>query len=103
MVGGGDRAGEHAERAAGFIIVERPARPCAADRGIGVFAPARRVERERVAKLPARGLRRIGLEIGEGARRIIAVERDRFFGARAQLFGLGPAADRKSTRLNSSY
>src|SRR3546814_2471016 len=32
--------------------------------------------------------------MGEGARRILGVERDRFFGARAQLFGVGPAAVR---------
>src|SRR3546814_8755210 len=49
------------------------------------------LERKRHAKLPARRFRRIGGEIGEGARGIEAVDRDRLFGAGAPLVGVGPA------------
>ncbi len=92
MIGKRDRAWEEAEHPADLRLVERAAGPGAAHRGIGFVAAARRVERQRHAQFAARSARRKGLEIGEGTRRIEAVDRDRLFGADAHLVGIGPVA-----------
>src|SRR3546814_15643223 len=81
-------------------LFRSPRNPRTAHRGIRLVAAAGGLERERHAQLAARRLRRISGEIGEDARWVEAVDRNRFFGARAHLFGVG---DRKSTRLNSSH